>query len=126
MPAEAEISALALTEVAQFGMAGLVAWMWLSERRAGAVRERQLTEAHERLVEQRAQTEALMTLVRENTRAVSAVEAGQRSLRDLLTDLLRLWGARGPAAGAGAGAGPGPTSGAGMSGEAGRAPAGRQ
>lgn len=99
MAAEAVMAAEALTEVAQFGMAGLVAWMWLSERRAGAARERQLTEAHERLMDQRGQTEALMTLVSDNTRAVSAVEAGQRSLRDLLADLLRLWGARGPTSG---------------------------
>ena len=78
-----------LTEITQLGTAGLVAWMWLTERRAGAARERQLSEAHERLLEQRTQVDALMTLVADNTRAVTAVETGQRSLRELLAGLLR-------------------------------------
>ena len=122
MATETLMAAEALTEVAQFGIAGLEAWMWLTERRAGAARERQLTEAHERLMEQRGQTEALMTLVSDNTRAVSAVEAGQRSLRDLLADLLRLWGSRVSASGAAEG----PAAGAGRSGAVGVAPTGRQ
>ena len=31
-----------LAMVTQFGVAGLIGWMWLSERRAGAAREREL------------------------------------------------------------------------------------
>lgn len=73
--------------VTQFGVAGLVAAMWLSERRAAANRERQLGEAHERLMEQRVQVDALMSLIGENTRAVTAVEAGQRSLSALVARL---------------------------------------
>lgn len=78
-----------LTEITQLGTAGLVAWMWLTERRAGAARERQLGEAHERLMEQRTHVDALMTLVADNTRAVTAVEASQRSLRELAVEWLR-------------------------------------
>ena len=68
----------------QFGMSGLIAWMWLTERRAATSRERQLTEAHERLMDQRIQLDALLQVVADNARAVSAIEAGQRALASLL------------------------------------------
>ena len=80
---EAEIFAT----LTQFGVAGLIGWMWLSERRAGAERERLVSESHERLMEQRVQLEALMTVVRDNTRAVAAVEAAQRSVATALERL---------------------------------------
>ena len=70
--------------VTQFGMSGLIAWMWLTERRAATSRERQLTEAHERLMDQRVQLDALLQVVADNARAVSAIEAGQRALAGLL------------------------------------------
>lgn len=69
-----------LTSFAQFGTAGLVGWMWLSERRAAAQREKQLTEAHERLVAERASLEALLSAIRENTRVLAQIEGGQRTL----------------------------------------------
>ncbi len=68
----------------QFGMAGLIAWMWLTERRDAAGRERQLTEAHDRLLDQRVQLDALLNVVSENTRAVASLEAGQRALSRLV------------------------------------------
>lgn len=71
----------------QFGMAGLIAWMWLTERREAAGRERQLTEAHERILDQRVQLDALLGVVSDNTRAVAALEAGQRSLARLVEHL---------------------------------------
>ena len=73
-----------LAQFTQFGLAGMIACMWLAERRAAAGRERQLAEAHERLLEQRTQLDALMTLVADNTRAVASLEAGQRALAALL------------------------------------------
>ncbi len=76
-----------LAQFTQFGLAGMIACMWLAERRAAAGRERQLAEAHERLLEQRTQLEALMTLVADNTRAVASLEAGQRALAALLERL---------------------------------------
>ena len=66
--------------VTQFGMAGLIAWMWLSERRAASARESQLTEAHRIVVEQRVQLDALMGLIAENTRAISALETSRSGL----------------------------------------------
>jgi len=64
----------------QFGSAGLIAMMWLVERRQGLVRERQLTEAHERVLQQRVELGQLMAVVTENTRAVASLEAAQRQL----------------------------------------------
>lgn len=75
------------TTLTQFGMAGLIAWMWLTERHAASGRERQLTEAHERIVDQRVQLDALLTVISENTRAVAAVESGQRALSLLVERL---------------------------------------
>jgi hypothetical protein len=71
----------------QFGMAGLIAWMWLTERRAAAGREKQLTDAHERLMEDRRHVDALLEVVNANTRALSALETGQRELAGLLRHL---------------------------------------
>ncbi len=68
-----------LAPLVQFGVAGLMAWMWTSERRAGADRERQLTESHDRLMEQRTQLDALMRLVTENTRAITSLDAALRA-----------------------------------------------
>ena len=59
----------------QFGVAGLIATMWLVERRAASAREQQLGEAHDRLVESRAHLDALLTVVKDNTRAVTSLEA---------------------------------------------------
>jgi len=67
----------------QFGIAGLMAWMWLTERRSATERERQINDAHQRLIEDRIHFGAIVELVRENTRAVTALEAGQRALLDL-------------------------------------------
>jgi hypothetical protein len=73
---EAEIAGA----LAQFGVAGLIAWMWLSERRAAAARERQLTEAHERVLRDRRETEVLIGALGDNTRALASLEATQRGL----------------------------------------------
>lgn len=64
----------------QFGVAGLICWMWLVERRAGAERERQLSESHRALMQQRDEKDGLVEVVRDNTRAVTALEVGQREL----------------------------------------------
>jgi len=76
-----------LNMISQFGAAGLIAWMWLTERRHTAKRELQLTESHEQLRAQRIALDQLMTLVADNTRAVTTLEVGQRAL---LTFLQRL------------------------------------
>lgn len=72
------------TALAQFGAAGLIGWMWLAERRAAAARERQLAELHERLMQERPNLGLLLEVVRDNTRALTALELGQRALAGVL------------------------------------------
>lgn len=64
----------------QFGVAGLICWMWLVERRASADRERQISEAHRAIIEQRDERDGLIEVVRENTRALAMLEGSQREL----------------------------------------------
>lgn len=73
-----------LNLISQFGAAGLIAWMWLSERRHAGKREQQLTESHEQLREQRLALDQLLALIGANTRAVATLEAAQRALLDFL------------------------------------------
>lgn len=73
--------------LAQFGVAGLIGWMWLSERRSAASREQQLREAHDRVRSERASVEVLSRLVESNTRALTALETGQRGLARLIEKL---------------------------------------
>ncbi len=75
--------------LAQLGAAGLIGWMWLSERRAAAARENQLRELHERLIQERPQLAVLLAVVRDNTRALTALEAGQRGIVTALERLAR-------------------------------------
>ena len=72
---------------APLGAAGLVACMWLLERRGASERERQLTAAHDRLMEQRMQLETLVGVMRDNTRALAALEDAQRQLHVALRDV---------------------------------------
>ncbi len=64
----------------QFGVAGLICWMWLVERRASAERERQISEAHRAIVEQREERGGLIEVVRDNTKALAMLEGSQREL----------------------------------------------
>lgn len=70
--------------VAQFGMAGLIAWMWLNERRAALVREKQIEDAHRRLTQEREALGVVLGVVEANTRAMVSLELGQRELVGLL------------------------------------------
>jgi len=79
-----ELSQELATLVSQFGVAGLIGWMWLSERRQSSKRDAQLTEAHESMREQRVALGQLMRVVEDNTRALSALEASQRAMVEAL------------------------------------------
>ena len=70
--------------LAQFGIAGLIGWMWLVERRSATAREKQLCEMHDRLMEERRHADALLSVVTANTKALTALEIGQRGLTALL------------------------------------------
>ena len=69
-----------VTEAAPIGAVGVVAWMWLAERRGAQDRDRIITEAHARVMEQQMRLDALVTLVRDNTRAVTSLEHSHRHL----------------------------------------------
>lgn len=85
--------------VAQFGVAGLIGWMWLAERRAAASRERQLAEAHDALTRERASLDVLLSTVNANTRAIAGVEGAVRDLSGAIERLRAASGGRatGPA-----------------------------
>lgn len=68
------------SNLTQLGAAGLIGWLWITERRASASRERELTEAHERITSERRTGEALVELVRENSAALSRLSESQRAL----------------------------------------------
>ncbi len=73
--------------LAQLGAAGLIGYMWLSERRAAAARETQLRELHERLMQERPQLAVLLAVVRDNTRALTVLQTGQRRLAAAIEQL---------------------------------------
>jgi hypothetical protein len=78
----------AAAALAQFGTAGLIGWMWLTERRAAAIRERQLAETHDRLMAERACFDLLVAAIKENTRTLATLEAGQRAMTSALHRLM--------------------------------------
>ncbi len=77
-----------MSDLASLGAAGLMGVLWLWERRLSRERERQLSEAHERLVGRQNQVDALARLVRRNTAAMTSLQQTQHQLVHLLSDLL--------------------------------------
>lgn len=75
-----------LTELTQFGSAGIMGAMWLWERQASTTRERQLDEAHQRIVGDTQVVQQLVELVRQNTEALTRLsEKIEIAERPLLT-----------------------------------------
>lgn len=74
-----------LSALTQFGVAGMVCAMWLIERSASGKREQEIREAHAALIGQIEERAALIEVIRDNTRALSMLEAGQRGLVDVLS-----------------------------------------
>lgn len=69
----------------QFGVAGMICAMWVIERRSSAKMEQQINEAHAILIGQINERTALVEVIKDNTRALSLLEAGQRGLLDALS-----------------------------------------
>jgi len=67
-----------------FGMAGVMAGLWLWERSHSRKREAQLTAAHERLMRRDEQLRLLVRLTQKNTRALVEFERTQRRLAGIL------------------------------------------
>ncbi len=74
----------ALTAAGQLGAAGLIGWMWLTERRSARTREDQIEAAHRAVLEQRERVGVLIAALEANTRAITALEVGQRELAGLI------------------------------------------
>lgn len=87
-----------LGSLAQLGAAGLIGWMWLSERRGAMEREAQIKESHAALMSERAQLDVLVRALEGNTRAMTALEAGQRELSRVIEAAVRSRGEREPEA----------------------------
>ncbi len=68
--------------VAQFGVAGLIGWMWLAERRSAGEREQQLRDLHQRVQADAVSLGALLKALDDNTRAIVTLEGTQRRLVD--------------------------------------------
>lgn len=68
-------------DLVNLGAAGLMGVLWTWERMMSRQRERQLTEAHERLISHRNEIAALTDLTERNTRAITHFEETQAALR---------------------------------------------
>ena len=84
-----------LAAMSRFGAAGLIGWMWLSERRSASRRDQQLSEAHEQLRHERVGVSVLVGVVRRNTRALGRLEAQQRAFFGMLKEVSASRTARG-------------------------------
>ena len=73
-----------LAPVAQFGTAGLIAWMWITERRSSAESSRRLEQSHDRILEKRQQLDEFVAVSSSNTRAMVALESSQRELSEAI------------------------------------------
>ena len=70
------------TTLAQCGVAGLIGWMWLSERRSATDRDKQLSDAHTQLLSNHKSIDVLLKALDDNTRAITTLESTQRALID--------------------------------------------
>lgn len=77
----------AIESILEFGVAGLMGLLWVWERAYSRRRERQLSEAHERLATRDEKLAVLVGLVRRNTAAVIQFQHTQRHLAAVLEDL---------------------------------------
>lgn len=73
-----------IESLTQFGAAGLMGLLWTWERWFSRRRERELSEAHQRLVGQREVLDTLIGLVQRNTEAIERFENTQQRLNTLL------------------------------------------
>ncbi|MEM7578057.1 MAG: hypothetical protein AAF328_11365 [Planctomycetota bacterium] len=71
-------------DLVNLGAAGLMGVLWTWERMMSRQRERQLTEAHERLMSHRNEISALTDLAERNTRAITHFDKTQAALRQWL------------------------------------------
>ncbi len=79
-----------ITALTQFGAAGLIGVLWILERRHAAHRDRQLDEAHRKIATSERDLEALLSVVKENTKAINTLQQSQLHLISLLERIVPL------------------------------------
>jgi hypothetical protein len=78
-----------IDSLVQFGVAGLMGMLWVWERSHSRRRERQLSEAHDKLMRRDQQLAVLIRLVRQNTRAAVSLERTHKQMCELLQEMRR-------------------------------------
>jgi hypothetical protein len=78
-----------MTDLANFGAAGLMGTMWLWERRLSRMREQQLSDAHARIVRDEERLIELTRVVEQNTSALSRFTETQRQVAEVIKDLTK-------------------------------------
>ena len=81
-----------LAIISQFGAAGLLGLLWITERRQAGLRDRQIAEAHRSLAMRDQELGTIINVVRDNTRAIVTLEQTQRHmlrLAERLNDRLK-------------------------------------
>ena len=69
-----------LTDLTSLGTSGVMGAMWLWERRTSRQREQQLDEAHARILADKTELDQLVSLVRQNTEALTRLASTQDHL----------------------------------------------
>lgn len=78
-----------MSDLANFGAAGLMGAMWLWERRLGHARDQQISEAHQRILRDEERLSKLTEVVEQNTSAIVRFTETQRQVGEALKDLTR-------------------------------------
>ena len=76
----ADVGSPDVTNVAQLGVAGLMAALWWWERRYSRQREDELTEAHKEILGQREHLQALLDALEGNTKVIGQFTAIQEEM----------------------------------------------
>jgi len=78
-----------LPDLTSFGAAGLMGALWVWERRLSRLRERQLTEAHERILRDEQRLNKFTQVVEQNTAAIAHFTETQRQIVEAVKELGR-------------------------------------
>lgn len=77
-----------ITDLANFGTAGLMGAMWLAERRLNRTREEQLIQAHNRILRDEQKLNCLTDVVNRNTAAIVRFVQHQKQQSELIKHLM--------------------------------------
>jgi uncharacterized protein YigA (DUF484 family) len=78
-----------LPDLTSFGAAGLMGALWVWERRLSRLRERQLTESHDRILRDEQRLNKFTQVVEQNTAAIAHFTETQRQIVEAVKELGR-------------------------------------